>query len=446
MSKQQIKIPKPEMVDPKTLKFHPKNVKIHDQNQLHDLGKLYEMIGFTDPIIVDKKTRIAWAGNGSLKEALNKEMTEVPVIWIPEDWDEAKKKLFMLMDNKITESPWVADNVQILLQEIPTIELDQFRLNFDNIVQPAFEKKEFQSLKEKFGVPPFSVFDTRQKYWQDRKRVWLSLGIQSELGRDGKAFSCQHLSGSKYQTGGKNRNVPPSDISVFDPVTCEIMYKWFSNPGDNVLDPFAGGSVRGVVAGLLEREYLGIDLSKEQIRENKQQWQIISKKVKGDKKKPQWIADDALNLLQHIPEGSADFVFSCPPYFDLEKYSNHPNDLSNMSWGQFLANYEKIIKLCARALNNDRFACFVVGDVRDRKGLYRNFVATTIQLFSKVALNLYNQIVRITPFGTVGLRASHTFPKKRKVMNVHEHILIFYKGNPDHIEPIDFKYTSPDQN
>ena len=41
------------------------------------------------------------------------------------------------------------------------------------------------TLSERFGVPPFSVLDARQGYWQDRKRAWLSLGIQSELGRGG---------------------------------------------------------------------------------------------------------------------------------------------------------------------------------------------------------------------------------------------------------------------
>jgi len=44
---------------------------------------------------------------------------------------------------------------------------------------------EDQTLAERFGVPPFSVLDARQGYWQDRKRAWLSLGIQSEIGRGG---------------------------------------------------------------------------------------------------------------------------------------------------------------------------------------------------------------------------------------------------------------------
>lgn len=42
------------------------------------------------------------------------------------------------------------------------------------------------SLAERFGVPPFSVLDARQGYWQERKRAWLALGIRSEIGRGGQ--------------------------------------------------------------------------------------------------------------------------------------------------------------------------------------------------------------------------------------------------------------------
>ena len=35
-------------------------------------------------------------------------------------------------------------------------------------------------------VPPFSVLDARQGYWQDRKRAWIAVGIKSELGRGGE--------------------------------------------------------------------------------------------------------------------------------------------------------------------------------------------------------------------------------------------------------------------
>lgn len=39
------------------------------------------------------------------------------------------------------------------------------------------------TLAERFILPPFSVLDARQGYWQERKRAWIALGIQSELGR-----------------------------------------------------------------------------------------------------------------------------------------------------------------------------------------------------------------------------------------------------------------------
>jgi hypothetical protein len=46
---------------------------------------------------------------------------------------------------------------------------------------PANDKR--ASLSDRFVVPPFSVLDARQGYWQERKRAWLAIGIQSELGR-----------------------------------------------------------------------------------------------------------------------------------------------------------------------------------------------------------------------------------------------------------------------
>ena len=39
------------------------------------------------------------------------------------------------------------------------------------------------SLADKFGIPPFSVLNAREGWWQSRKRAWLGLGIKSELGR-----------------------------------------------------------------------------------------------------------------------------------------------------------------------------------------------------------------------------------------------------------------------
>jgi hypothetical protein len=63
------------------------------------------------------------------------------------------------------------------------------------------------SLSDRFLVPPFSVLDARQGYWQERKRYWLAMGIQSELGRgDATVPGSQHdrlagRAGGEYEGG-----------------------------------------------------------------------------------------------------------------------------------------------------------------------------------------------------------------------------------------------------
>ena len=52
---------------------------------------------------------------------------------------------------------------------------------------PAAPTGPVPSLADRFVVPPFTVLDARQGYWQDRKRQWLGVGIQSEIGRGGMA-------------------------------------------------------------------------------------------------------------------------------------------------------------------------------------------------------------------------------------------------------------------
>ena len=69
--------------------------------------------------------------------------------------------------------------------------------------------------------------------------------------------------------------------SIFDPVLCELAYTWFSPPGGVVLDPFAGGSVRGIIAAALGRKYIGIDLRPEQVQANEEQVPTIKDRLRG---------------------------------------------------------------------------------------------------------------------------------------------------------------------
>ncbi|MCX5066642.1 pyridoxal-phosphate dependent enzyme [Micromonospora lupini] len=128
-----------------------------------------------------------------------------------------------------------------------------------------------KSLAERFGVPPFTVLDARQGYWQERKKSWLALGIDSGAGRGGEltgGFANAAAQQAKYH-GGDATEVPSwAGTSIFDPVLCELLVRWYSAPGHRVIDPFAGGSVRGLVSARLGRHYTGIDLRPEQVEAN----------------------------------------------------------------------------------------------------------------------------------------------------------------------------------
>lgn len=475
-------------------------------------------------------------------------------------------------------------------------------------------------ISERFIIPPFSILNAREGIWQSRKRRWIGLGIRGEIGRkddlipnDGGMKSKRRYEkkstvyATQYEFPNGSMMYKQTGTSIFDPVLCELMYKWFCPIKGQIIDPFAGGSVRGIVAYLLDFKYWGCDLRQEQIDTNYEQakeiipdsmmvsveiskkmlmqkfqpcksdyiksncvgrccegtnqilvsvheteeqkfknmgasitngfiqpnpetkkcpfkkqnglckihdekpfgckaspftfnsnnllivrnryrslkcyntekaipiyeshrWsleqifgkkettEIIKKVINGNDKiqakinkfkykimidndsakrkaeinelKPnvEWICGDALNELANTPE--ADFIFSCPPYGDLEKYSDDPRDLSNMNYDKFLDAYYEIIKKACAQLKQDRFACFVVADFRDKDGFYNDFVSETINAFLETGLKLYNEIILVTSIGSLPIRITKQFNASRKVGKTHQNILVFIKGDP----------------
>ena len=544
-------------------------------------------------------------------------------------------------------------------------------------------------------VPPFSVLNAAEGFWQERKRLWVAYGLKSEVGRDkglvyGSDVRANLVQKYKAVDEGKDETQITSNeegTSVFDPVLCELMYRWFSPFGGQVVDPFAGGSVRGMVAHILRRKYWGCDLSAEQVAANYAQRAEIAKlndilcpdtltPVWHDEEKGVWLKRDDLfvaagvrggkvrtcrhlvlkaiaegapgvvtagsrsspqvaivaalaklyglpcrvhtptgdytpalefaeqqgaEVVQHRPghnsvivarartdaeerqwaevpfgmacqeaveqtrsqvanvpvgaerlvvavgsgmtlagvlwglkdvgrrlpvlgvrvgadpckrldtyappgwqndvelvdanadyhasveatvagvwldehyeakvanhlrEGDclwvvgvrpsampaetggeallwrcgdsmqvvdtapmADFIFSCPPYGDLEVYSDNPADISNMEYQDFLINYWQIIgKACAR-LKDNRFACFVVANFRDKKGNYNNLVGDTVRAFQHAGLHFYNDANLVTPRGSLPVRAGRSFDATRKLGKTHQNVLVFLKGD-----------------
>jgi hypothetical protein len=441
------------------------NARTHSEGQISQIASSIKEFGFNNPILLDKDNGVI-AGHGRLYAAKLLGMEEVPTVYLGH-LSEAQKKAYILADNKIAlNAGWDFDLLAVELENLKELDFDLSLLGFDDkelkelLGDPGNDsgdvETERKSLAERFLVPPFSILDARQGYWMERKRGWLSIGLKSELGRGdnvlgfseacniSKAGSSKNYGrtfghgltstgyGKCLETGigEKYGREEMNGTSIFDPVLCELSYRWFCPPAGVVIDPFAGGSVRGIVAAKLNRQYIGIELRSEQVEANRVQWEEISNASNDNNEiPPVWHIGDSRHIQEYAAGVEADLVFSCPPYADLEVYSDDEADLSTLKYPEFIEAYRDIINKSCQMLKNNRFACFVVGDVRNKKGHYYNFVSDTIQAFLNAGLQLYNEAILVTCIGSLPIRAGKQFMAARKLGKTHQNVLVFIKGD-----------------
>ena len=424
------------------------NPRFLTEKKFQDIKASLLKYGFILPIIVNlnkKRKNIIVGGHQRIKVAKALGLKEAPAGFVDLELKDEKELNVRL--NKNT-GEWDMDRLANLFEMTDLVEWGfqpyEFSLDLndrdplDPIDPDINEFDPDVKLTDKFIVPPFTIFDTRQGYWRSRKRAWKALGLDSGIGREENLLN---YSDSIRKGGFKivDIEIKNSGTSIFDPVLCEVIYQWFNIDGGKILDQFAGGSVRGIVASKTGHDYTGIDLRGEQIKENEIQADEI---LEDPDPRPLWIKGNAINTQQILEAQDPgcleryDLLFSCPPYFDLEKYSDNEQreDLSNLEWDEFKDQYREIIKQGVECLKNDRFACFVVGDVRDQKtGFYRDLIGVTIQAFEDAHCSLYNEMILLEPAGTAAMRASRIFNGGRKVCKTHQNVLVFYKGDPKNI-------------
>jgi len=527
---------------------HARNYRSHPPEQIKQLVASLKRFQQVRSLVVKKQAGCdrytILAGHGLVEAARECFYPELRCDIVPDSWDEMTCQAYLIADNHLSNGAVDDDELlATLLQEQQDAGFDLASMGSDDETLRQMlanmgdaylgdggsaeeDEQVHQSLAERFIVPPFSVLDARQGYWQERKRAWIALGIQSELGRGdcvtcpGDAVTEPGLNYYRNRQGNKMGGTPIADsnggladqlankerkglarcfgqdlmrgehtvgqnakrltwvagdrpledmddtsrknlsagrkgadqrsnlnnapkkpdwasgtgtenmaagTSIFDPVLCELAYRWFSPPDGLVLDPFAGGSVRGIVAALTGRRYIGIDLRSEQVEANEQQVTIIL----SDEPRPQWIVGDSRNLATLCPDVQPDLIFTCPPYYDLEVYSNNESDLSALAtYEQFMDTYRVIFQQAITQLKHNRFVCVVVGDIRDKRGFYRNFVSDTISACEDAGAQLYNEAILVTSVGSLPIRVGKQFTSSRKLGKTHQNVLVFCKGDP----------------
>jgi len=721
-----------------------RNARLHTDEDVRRLAEFITRHGFNKPIEVDE-AGVILCGHRRLGAAKALGMDAVPVI-VHRHLDEAQKAEYRIADNRLTlEGEWDEAMLGAELDDIvhaggdpnytglDSEELERIVNDYQRLVDgeaPGGSNDggaaATQTLADRFLIAPFTVLNAREGWWQNRKRAWVSLGIQSELGRSdyekratnnsgGVLLTSNTVADASFYTKKREAEVAlghaltteefladyyvrgegsaSSGTSIFDPVLTELLVRWFCPPGGTVVDPFAGGSVRGVVSAKLGRAYYGVDLREDQVAANREQWATMTAGpstvgippdyqpdltpverrgmiwmkrddtfaiagVRGGKVRtcwglaqgatglvtagsrmspqcnivahvgkalgipvvvhtpvgvlgpeleaaeaagativqhkagyntvivararkdaadrgwreipfgmeckeavdatagqaanlpddcqrivvpvgsgmslagilhgleragrttpvlgvvvgadptkrldayapkgwrdrvtlvpsgvdyhdeaaavdyegvvldpiyeakcvpflkdgdclwvvgirqsrdpgilpsvrrgpdPTWIAGDGLEIENLLNGCRADLVLTCPPYGDLEVYSDDPRDISTMDHCKFLVTYRAIVAAAIRTMKPDRFAAVVVGDVRDSKGNYRNLVSETIDAFRAAGADLYNEAILVTAVASLSIRAGRQFSASRKLGKTHQNVLIFVVGDP----------------
>ena len=419
-----------------------------------------ETFGYVDPIIINADGTVI-GGHQRLFVLRDLGYSEADVAVV--DLSKADEKALNIALNKIS-GEWDEEKLAAIFAELDAEGYDLSLTGFgedeyedivsalagvaDDMDAEPYEEQQKASIADRFIFAPTTVLDARKGEWTSRKDEWKSTGIASEVGRkQDLTYTSKAMADPRFydQKAAKEKELgralttkefqekyyaPPekdNGTSIFDPVLCELCIKWFSAEGSQVLDPFAGGSVRGVVAALSGRHYTGIDLRQEQIEANEEQWIRISRKY-PNAAAPHWITGDSLKTIPTL-DGKYDMIMSCPPYADLEVYSDDPADLSTMNYEDFLVAYREIIRLAVERLEENRFAVFVVGEVRGKDGNYISFVPDTIRAFEDAGARFYNEAILVTPISGMRFRIGGMFTRNRKMGKTHQNVLVFVKGD-----------------
>lgn len=270
-----------------------------------------------------------------------------------------------------------------------------------------------RTMSDYFGVAPFSILNTVDGDWQKRKKRWNVLINDKGQAREGV------LGGSESKKDVMNKM---QGSSILDAVLAELMIKWFTEENFKTFDPFAGDTVFGFVSAFLKRPFEGIELREEQASFNQLQCDVNGLPAK-------YFCDSSENMDKYIENESKDFIFSCPPYADLEVYSDLEDDLSTMNHEDFFKMYCKILQNTYSKLKNDRFAVVVTSEVRNKKGEYIQLVGKTIALMVEAGYMFYNDIILVNSVGTLPMRTGRHMNSGRKVGRRHQNVLVFYKGD-----------------
>jgi len=192
-------------------------------------------------------------------------------------------------------------------------------------------------------MPIFNDIDL--KNWKESE-VWTdSLWIISERDKSGKHSGFYH--------------------GNFIPQIPRQLILRYTKKNDIVFDPFIGSGTTAYEAESLNRNFIGVDIQKNlinQINKNLDRKNNFAELFFGDSTQSS-VFKEIKNTFRKYNKQNVQLAILHPPYANIIKFSNFPEDLSNTkSLKEFLEKFSLVIKNTADILEKGRYLAIVIGD------------------------------------------------------------------------------------
>jgi len=214
-------------------------------------------------------------------------------------------------------------------------------------------------------------------------------------------------------------------LSEFNSTVAKNIISFWSKSGDIILDPFSGRT-RVLIGYAMNRAYIGCEISEDVVNHMKQKFESLNL-FEDPNFNVDIINDDCLNIKQYY-NIKVDLIFTCPPYWNLEKYEHCKGQLSDINnYETFLNELKKRLDVSIDLLKPEGFMCIVIGDFR-KKNNYITLHSDLIQLMKNNDKIKIHDVITIQniPFST----AAFYFGSNKKNIHTtkaHEYLIVWKK-------------------
>ena len=184
-------------------------------------------------------------------------------------------------------------------------------------------------------------------------------------------------------------------ISQFPQNIGRVVLLLYTQPGQMVVDPFAGHNSRMELCVKEGRHYAGYDISTKFMDWNHQMATDLCEKYPGVTID---LTEGDSRYMTAIPDEHGDFTLTSPPYYNIEYYGDEPEQLGKApTYAEFIDNLALVAKENYRVLKPNAFCVWFINDFR-LGGKFYSYHTDVIDILTKAGFTQWD--IMIVDLGT----------------------------------------------